>query len=474
MAGAREPSMEDILASIKRVIAEEKEIRASAPPPPAEEEEQEAAQDEDVLELDESMEAPIMPPADLGPPLLEEEVADESRGKLEELASVPAAAPPPPHQSAAEAGLRYVSDTSPGIRRKRSGTGFTFVGPDGRRITDEKTLERIRKLAIPPAYTDVWICPSPSGHLQATGRDARGRKQYRYHPRWRQVRDETKFGRMVAFSEVLPKIRARVETDLGRPGLPREKVLATVVRLLECTNIRVGNDEYARTNGSYGLTTLRDKHVEVSGGNLRFSFRGKSGKTHEVELSDRRLARIVRRCRDVPGEELFQYLDDEGSRQTIDSGHVNDYLREISGQEFTAKDFRTWAGTLLAYRALRALQPQDHGPAAKKNVVQAMRVTAEKLGNTPAVARGSYVHPAVLDAYLEGGLGGALVDAAEDQDVPPTEADRNEEMAVIKLLRQRERDARQAAASRRRARSRRAASSCRPAGARAKARTRGA
>jgi DNA topoisomerase-1 len=344
----------------------------------------------------------------------------------------PAAAPPPPQDSAAEAGLRYVSDASAGIRRKRSGTGFTYVGTDGKRITDQKTLERIRKLAIPPAYTDVWICPYPNGHIQATGRDARGRKQYRYHPKWREVRDETKFGRMVAFSEVLPKLRARVEADLGRPGLPREKVLATVVRLLECTNIRVGNDEYARANGSYGLTTLRDKHVEVSGGNLRFSFKGKSGKTHEVELSDRRLARIVQRCRDVPGEELFQYLDDDGRRQTIDSGDVNDYLREISGQEFTAKDFRTWAGTMLAVAELRELGPMDTEREAKSAIVKAVDRVAQQLNNTRAVCRKYYIHPTVFETYLAGtmlaGLGNGAGGAAAGMTLT------GDEKALVRLL----------------------------------------
>ena len=344
----------------------------------------------------------------------------------------PAAAPPPPEESAASAGLRYVTDSAPGIRRKRAGSGFTYVGPDGRRITDEKALERIRKLAIPPAYTDVWICPAPNGHLQATGRDARGRKQYRYHPKWREARDETKYGRMVAFSEVLPKIRARVDADLGRPGLPREKVLATVVRLLECTNIRVGNDEYARANGSYGLTTLRDKHVEVSGGSLRFSFKGKSGKTHEVELSDRRLARIVQRCRDVPGEELFQYLDDDGGRQTIGSGDVNDYLREISGQEFTAKDFRTWAGTLLAVTALRDVGPMDTDREAKAAIVQAVDRVAEQLNNTRAVCRKYYIHPTVLESYLAGtmlsGLGNGTRSAAASSALT------REEKALVWLL----------------------------------------
>jgi DNA topoisomerase-1 len=339
-----------------------------------------------------------------------------------------------PHESAAEAGLRYVSDTSPGIRRKRSGTGFTYVGPDGKRITDEKTLERIRKLAIPPAYTDVWICPSPNGHIQATGRDARSRKQYRYHPKWREVRDETKFGRMVAFSEVLPKVRARVEADLSRPGLPREKVLATVVRLLECTNIRVGNDEYARANGSYGLTTLRDKHVEVSGTSVRFSFRGKSGKTHEVELTDRRLARIVQRCRDVPGEELFQYLDDDGTRQTVGSGDVNDYLREVSGQEFTAKDFRTWAGTMLAVTALRELGPMDTEREAKSAIVKAVDRVAEQLNNTRAVCRKYYIHPTVFETYLAGTMLAGLGNGTRTAAVAAGSALNVEERALVRLL----------------------------------------
>jgi DNA topoisomerase-1 len=346
----------------------------------------------------------------------------------------PASAPPPPHQSAADAGLRYVSDTGPGIRRKRSGTGYSYIGPDGKRITDQKTLERIRKLAVPPAYTDVWICPSPNGHLQATGRDARGRKQYRYHPKWREVRDETKFGRMVVFSEVLPKIRARVDTDLARPGLPREKVLATVVRLLECTNIRVGNDEYARANGSYGLTTLRDKHVEVSGGSLRFSFKGKSGKTHEVELSDRRLARIVQRCRDVPGEELFQYLDDDGTRQTISSEDVNEYLREISGQDFTAKDFRTWAGTMLAVRALRELGPVTTVREAKSAIIKAVDQVAEQLNNTRSVCRKYYIHPSVLETYLAGTMLSGLGNGTRLAAAASGSALNAEEKALVRLL----------------------------------------
>src|SRR5919107_213286 len=273
-----------------------------------------------------------------------------------------------PVESAESAGLRYVSDTMPGIRRKRSGSGFSYVGPDGKAVKDPATLARIRSLAIPPAYVDVWICPTANGHIQATGRDARGRKQYRYHPKWRETRDETKFGRILAFSEALPGIRKRVESDLSKPGLSREKVLATVVRLLDCTGIRIGNDEYARSNRSFGLTTLQDRHVEISGSNMRFEFRGKSGKNHSVSLSDRRLAKIVRRCQDIPGEDLFQYVDEDGVRQTISSGDVNDYLREISGQEFTAKDFRTWAGTLLAIESLRELGVCESESQGKKNV----------------------------------------------------------------------------------------------------------
>jgi DNA topoisomerase-1 len=344
--------------------------------------------------------------------------------------------PPPevisdPVESAQAAGLRYVSDTQPGIRRKKSGKGFTYVGPDGKTIRDEKELARIRSLAIPPAYTDVWICPSPNGHIQATGRDARGRKQYRYHPRWREVRDETKFGRMLAFSEVLPTIRARLERDLSLPGLPREKVLATVVRLLECTCIRVGNDEYAKSNRSYGLTTLQDRHVKVSGSNLRFEFRGKSGKTHKVDLNDRRLARIVERCQDLPGEDLFQYEDDEGVRQTIGSGDVNAYIREISGQEFTAKDFRTWAGTLAAVEALRQVGAWSTQRQAKSNILRAIDEVAEQLNNTRAVCRKYYVHPAVFESYLAGTMLEHLDNGSRQELKESLQA---QEAAVIRLL----------------------------------------
>ena len=309
-----------------------------------------------------------------------------------------------PRAAARAAGLRYTSDERPGIRRERAGDEWRYYAPDGALIRDERTLERIRKLGIPPAWADVWICPLPNGHLQATGRDARGRKQYRYHASWRAVRDEAKYTHMLAFAQALPAIRAQVERDLQRPGLPREKVLATVVRLLETTLIRVGNQEYADANKSYGLTTMHDKHVAVGGAQIQFSFRGKSGKRHTIELKDRRLARIVRQCRDIPGYELFQYVDDRGNPQDIGSADVNDYLREITGQHFTAKDFRTWAGTVLAAQTLRALDAADSPATAKKNVVRAIEQVAERLGNTPAICRKCYVHPAVLEAYVDGAL----------------------------------------------------------------------
>lgn len=307
-----------------------------------------------------------------------------------------------PVQSAKMAGLRYVNDSMPGIRRKRAGKHFSYIGPDGKTIRDEKELKRIKSLAIPPAWTDVWIAPTPRGHIQATGRDAKGRKQYRYHARWREVRDETKYHRMIAFGKALPYIRKRVEDDMRQPGFTREKVLATVVRLLEATLIRVGNEEYARENKSYGLTTMRNRHVDVDGSAIIFHFNGKSGVKHEVDVHDRRLATIMKRLRDMPGQHLFQYTDDNGDLQTVDSDDVNDYLREITGQEFTAKDFRTWAGTLLAAKALQEFETFDSETQAKKNIIQAIERVAQRLGNTPAVCRKCYVHPEILDAYLEG------------------------------------------------------------------------
>jgi DNA topoisomerase-1 len=351
--------------------------------------------------------------------------------------SAPVTSPPErddPRAVARDAGLRYSADDQPGIRRRRAGRGFSYLDADGRRVTDPTTLARIRSLAIPPAWTDVWICPSPIGHVQATGRDARGRKQHRYHPRWHEKRDESKFDRMIAFAGALAQIRERCDADLAKPGLPREKVLATVVRLLELTLIRVGNDEYARLNRSFGLTTLRDRHARISGSQVRFRFRGKGGREHEVGVRDRRLATVIKRCQELPGQELFQYVDEDGEVRDVTSDDVNEYLREVAGGDFTAKDFRTWAGTVLAYRALRALQPADSPTAAKKNVVAAIRETAGRLGNTPAVARRSYVHPAVLEAYMDGRVAGALVEAAEEQATPPAEATEDEEDEVADLL----------------------------------------
>ncbi len=320
--------------------------------------------------------------------------------------ATPAGAVPPqldPLESAKVAGLRYVNDeTSPGIRRVGRLSRVRYVRPDGRPLTDPAELQRVRSLAIPPAWTEVWICADANGHLQATGRDARGRKQYRYHARWREVRDEVKYGRLIAFAEALPGIRRRTDADLRRPGLPREKVLATVVQLLEKTLIRVGNEEYARENGSVGLTTMKDGHATVKGGIVRFSFRGKSRVQHAIDLQDRRLARIIKACRDLPGQELFQYLGDDGTTQSIGSSDVNAYLREISGQDFTAKDFRTWAGTVLAAQALAELQVSATAAAARRSIVAAIESVAKRLGNTKAVCRKCYIHPAILEAYMDG------------------------------------------------------------------------
>ena len=349
--------------------------------------------------------------------------------------------PPPesadPQQAAACAGLTYVSDEEPGIRRRRSGKGFRYTWPDGTTVTEEDTLARIRKLAIPPAYTDVWICPDPDGHLQATGRDTKGRKQYRYHPRWTEQREGTKFGRMLEFCRALPTIRARVEEDLSRRGLPREKVLATVVRLLETTLIRIGNESYVRENRSYGLTTLRDRHAEIDGAQIRFAFKGKSGKVWNVELKDRRLARVVRACRDVPGDELFQYIGDDGQRHAITSGDVNDYLRAITGEDFTAKDFRTWAGTVLAALALKEFESFDSKAKAKRNITRAIEQVAARLGNTTSVCRKSYVHPEVLDAYLEGNLLDALKAEVEEELRDELSGLNGAEAAVLAFLHER-------------------------------------
>lgn len=300
-------------------------------------------------------------------------------------------------------------------------------------MRDQATLHRIQALVIPPAWKDVWICPIATGHLQATGRDARGRKQSRYHARWRQTRDETKFDRMLAFGTSLPALRQRIEKDLAMKDLSRERVLATIVRLLETTYIRVGNEEYARENHSYGLTTMRNKHVKVRGATVTFNFRGKSGVQRTVRLTDRRLARVIRRCQDIPGYELFQYVDDEGTRHSIDSGDVNEYLREISDMDITAKDFRTWAGTLLACMILRQFESHDSEKTAKANVVTAIRDVAKRLGNTPAVCRKCYVHPAIVKYYLNGKFGSPIRER-HYRSANAAKAIQKEENALIHLL----------------------------------------
>ena len=343
---------------------------------------------------------------------------------------------PDPVESAKAAGLRYVTDEKPGITRKRRGRYFTYFSPDGERITDEETINRIKSLGIPPAWNNVWICPNPRGHIQATGRDLRGRKQYRYHPRWREVRDETKYERMLAFGQALPTVRERVEHDLRKHGFPREKVLATVVSLLEKSLIRVGNEEYARKNKSFGLTTLRNRHVQVRGDKIVFNFRGKSGKDHIVEVDDRRLARTVKRISELPGQELFQYLDDEDETHTITSEDVNDYLNEITGQDFTAKDFRTWTGTVLAARALQEFETFDSEAQAKSNIVDAIEEVAQELGNTPTICRKCYVHPVVLDAYLDGTLVETLKKRAERKLSTSLGRLEPEEAAVLAFLQQ--------------------------------------
>jgi DNA topoisomerase-1 len=342
-----------------------------------------------------------------------------------------------PVDSAKAAGLRYVSDAQAGIRRKRSGRGFRYVNPDGSAVHDTDTLARIKSLVIPPAWTDVWICSHPRGHLQVTGRDAKGRKQSRYHLRWREVRDETKYEHMLAFGASLPAIRERVERDLAAQGLPRHKVLATIVRLMEMTLIRVGNEEYARQNHSYGLTTMRGKHVHVDGSTVTFKFQGKSGIKHTVDISDRRLARILRRCQDLPGYELFQYVDSDGQHHTVDSADVNEYLDGITSQHFTAKDFRTWAGTVLACNVLRGFESFESETQAKKNIVQAIKEVAAHLGNTPSVCRKCYIHPAVLDCYMCGTIQQIKKAVALETSHPSQEL-RDDEIALMHLLNRRQ------------------------------------
>jgi DNA topoisomerase-1 len=352
-------------------------------------------------------------------------------GKVSEAASDECIA------AAAEAGLRYVTDNTPGYRRKANGEHFKYLDTHGKPIRDEERLLRIKRLAIPPAWTDVWICPSPAGHIQATGRDARRRKQYRYHDRWRALRDENKFDRLTEFARALPKIRRRVAQDIRLPGLPRQKVLATVVRLLQRTFIRIGNAEYARDNKSFGLTTIKNRHVKVKGDHLRFRFRGKSGRQHEVAITDRRIAKIVSKCQDLPGQDLFQYVSDEGEVRNVTSQDVNDYLREITNENFSAKDFRTWAGTVLAALALNAQSEFETKKQVKANLKTAICAVARLLGNTPAVCRKCYVHPAILEAYLTRTQIAGLGQAIKSPDVINLRA---VERAVLKFLRATVRD----------------------------------
>jgi DNA topoisomerase-1 len=318
-------------------------------------------------------------------------------------------------RAAEAANLHYVNDGTPGIGRTTTARGNVYRDPAGKIVRDAATLDRIRKLAIPPAYRDVWICGDPDGHLQAVGKDARGRRQYRYHPRWREVRDQAKYGHMMVFGQVLPTVRARVQRDLMRSGLPREKVLASIVRLLEVTLMRVGNEEYAQSNKSFGLTTLRNRHVKVRGRRLVLDFRGKHGITHHIDLQDERLARIVRKCQDLPGQELFQFLDENGVTHAVGSSDVNDYLREISGEAVTAKDFRTWAATNLAALALQELATAAEGLPPKKSMLRAVEAVAKLLGNTPAICRKCYIHPAIFDGYLDGSLLSALKQRAREE-----------------------------------------------------------
>lgn len=333
-----------------------------------------------------------------------------------------------PRESVRVAGLRYVSDTMPGISRRRAGRGFHYRDATGSAISDKATLARIKGLVIPPAWQDVWICPTPHGHIQATGRDARGRKQYLYHPHWREVRDETKYARLAAFGAYLPGIRERATHDLAQPGLSEVKILATVVQLLNRTLIRVGNEEYARANKSYGLTTMRQRQVEVDGAEIAFEFKGKSGQRHAVAVHDARLARIVRRCEELPGYELFQYLDENGVRRGIESADVNRYLEEITGERFTAKDFRTWGGTVIAARTLSEIGPAETQTEAKAHIAEAIKSTARELGNTPAVCRRAYIHPTILDAYLSGIV---IQPEDDDSDGPGLHPD---ERAVLEML----------------------------------------
>ena len=342
-----------------------------------------------------------------------------------------------PRDAAEQAGLRYVSDEKPGIQRKKVGRWFTYVDAKGAKVKDERTLNRIRSLAIPPAWTDVWICPVANGHIQATGRDARGRKQYRYHQDFREIRESAKFEHITEFARLLPTIRRKISEHMSLRGLPREKVLATTVHLLEATLIRVGNDDYAKQNNSYGLTTLRDQHVAVNGSELRFRFQGKSGKVWRLKVKDRRVAKIVKACQDLPGQELLQYIDEDGEQQDVTSGDVNAYLREITGRDITAKDFRTWAGTVLAAVALREFEAFDSNAKAKRNVRAAIERVASRLGNTPTICRKCYVHPEIVEAYVNGSLLLEVKEEVEQELRCDLDRLKPEEAAVLALLQRR-------------------------------------
>ena len=340
-----------------------------------------------------------------------------------------------PKDAAQSVGLRYVADARPGIRRKKAGNGFTYTRVDGSRLAEPEVLGRIKALAIPPAWTDVWICPFADGHIQATGRDAKGRKQYRYHARFREVRESSKYEHVVAFADALPAIRERVREDMALRGLPREKVLATIVHLLETTLIRVGNDDYAKQNSSYGLTTLKNRHVLVEGSEVRFRFTGKSGKQWSLRVKDRRVAKIIKACQELPGQELIQYVDDAGNCQDVTSTDVNEYLKEITGRDITAKDFRTWAGTVLAAMALNELESFDSAAQAKRNLRTAIEKVSARLGNTPTICRRCYVHPEVLNSYMDGNLVLELKSQAESELGGAIGNLRPEEAAVLALLR---------------------------------------
>jgi DNA topoisomerase-1 len=340
-------------------------------------------------------------------------------------------------EASEDAGLIYVSDDQPGIRRRVVDGEFAYFSARGQRIRNEQTLSRIRSLAVPPAYTDVWICPKSNGHIQATGRDLRGRKQYRYHLRWIEARDQTKYEHMLRFAATLPELRARVHADMAKRGLPREKILATLVNLLEATLIRIGNEDYAQKNKSYGLTTLRNGHVEIDGGELRFRFKGKSGKFWKLKLRDRRVAKIVRACQELPGQHLFEFVDEEGVARPVDSADVNDYLREVTGEDITAKDFRTWHGTVLAAMALREFEAFDTKALAKKNVRAAIERVAARLGNTTTICRKCYIHPQVLSCYLDGRLLEEIEAEVETELREDLAQLRPEEAAVLALLKRR-------------------------------------